>query len=494
VGRNKRLGSCANKYAVFTKKYAKSAQKMRRMACLRAERSKISKNGRYLQRKVCDIEKIKFPCVLMAEKPGKRTLLGQRSKQNLNMRLNFALTTLLLLATWLLFENFNILPQTGLPGPFSLEKISLQTGCEGTAYLPDQAPSAPLRIKKVVLDAGHGGKDPGCIGTEHKTYEKHNALAIVLKLGGLIEANYPDIDVIYTRETDVFVELKERADIANRNNADLFISIHCNALSVPSAKGTETYVLGLHKAGHNLEVAKRENASIYMEDNYKRDYEGYDPNSTEAHIFGSMWQSAYLEQSILLAGYVQKNVKKTAKREDRGVKQAGFIVLKDTAMPAVLIESGYLTNSSEEGFLLSEDGRDLMATSIFHAFEDYKSHMEGNVPAPAAKHNSGQKPVAKTTPAPKENVAPPKKTTTATPVGNTQKTAQSTGKCRIWLMSWPKKMDTKSGQLGLLGNVREEYQDDAYQYYAEGFANCNDAEKMLPEVLNLGFKKAKIVK
>jgi N-acetylmuramoyl-L-alanine amidase len=403
------------------------------------------------------------------------------------MSVKFALTTLLLSATWLLFENFNIPEKTATP----IGGQSLDFKGKGSPYLQAAAP----RIKKVVLDAGHGGKDPGCIGSAHNTYEKHNALAIVLKLGGLIEANYPDIDVIYTRDTDVFVELKERAAIANRNNADLFISIHCNALSTPTAKGTETYVLGLHKAGHNLEVAKRENASIYMEENYRRDYEGYDPNSAEAHILGSVWQSAYLEQSILLASYVQKHVKKTAKREDRGVKQAGFIVLKDTAMPSVLIESGYLTNSTEEAFLLSEEGRDLMATAIFNAFESYKYHMEGKAPPPPAptKQIEGQKTAAKAKPAVKENVAPPQKNKPANKA-ITAVESQKPPPCRIWLMSWPKRMDTKAGQLGLLPNVREELSEGEYQYYAEGFSSCEDAEKMLPEIRNLGFKKAKVSK
>jgi N-acetylmuramoyl-L-alanine amidase len=415
------------------------------------------------------------------------------------MKSKVAIQTLILMAAWLILQNFNVLSVSS-----ENKDTSFLLGGKGSDKLPFIV-SLPVKtsyqIKKVVLDAGHGGKDPGCLGTgTTHNYEKHNALAITLRLGDIIKANYPDVEVIYTRDTDVFIELKERAAIANRNNADLFISIHCNSLSVASAHGTETYVLGLHKAKHNLEVAKRENASIYMEDNYKTNYEGYDPDSPEAHILGSVWQSAYLEQSILLADFVQHHVQDHANRDSRGVKQAGFIVLKETAMPAILIETGYLTNSTEEAFLASDEGRDQMATSIFRAFADYKAQLEGHIaPKPVKQPKKTNKsPQKSTTPKSNTTKAPEKQATPQNVLeGKPDKIAKKVPKpeskpsCRIWLMSWNKRMDQKTGKLSLLTNVKEEKINDEYHYYITNFASCEEAALMLPEIQNLGFKQAK---
>lgn len=448
------------------------------------------------------------------------------------MKSNFIIRTLLLSGMWLVSQNFNVLPAdaavdtcTAHPAGHTHLLIgggkSMDSFASEAANLPAHLSSffdnRSYHIKTVVLDAGHGGKDPGCIGVSG-TYEKHNALAIILKLGGLIEQLYPEVKVIYTRKEDVFVELKERAAIANRNHADLFISVHCNSMSVSRAKGAETYVMGLHTAGHNLEVAKRENASILLEEGYQKNYDGYDPNSAEAHIFGSVWQSAYLEQSILLAGMVQKHAKNTAKREDRGVKQAGFIVLKETAMPAILVESGYMTNALEEDFLLSEEGRDQMALSIFFGFEDYKQQMEGNPLAKSRYTPTTQiakavavknteipvKNTPKTNTPVKNNTAPATmtagtKTQTAAakppaqtvstvapqPVGNDYK-----GPVRILLLSWPKRLDKNTGQLGLLTEVQEEIIGGQYHYFLGNFAARNEADKMLSEIKNLGFRTA----
>ncbi|HRF75775.1 MAG TPA: N-acetylmuramoyl-L-alanine amidase [Chitinophagales bacterium] len=213
----------------------------------------------------------------------------------------------------------------------------------------------PYKLKTVVIDPGHGGHDHGCSGS--KNNEKTVALNLSLKLGELIEKNYPDVKVVYTRKTDVFIELHERAAIANRNNADLFICIHCNANPSSSPFGTETYVMGLHKTEANLNVAKRENDVILLEDNYNQHYDGFDPSNPASHIIFSLNQHAFMEQSILFASSVEKYMKSHAKRSSRGVKQAGFLVLWKTGMPSVLIETGFLTNANEEKFLGSSEDR-----------------------------------------------------------------------------------------------------------------------------------------
>ena len=238
----------------------------------------------------------------------------------------------------------------------------------------------PYKIRKVVLDAGHGGKDPGCHGNNSK--EKEVALSIALDLGKKIEATYPDVKVIYTRDSDVFIPLNERAAIANRNKADLFISIHCNYISVRNrATGSETYVLGLHRAEDNLDVAKRENASILLEDDYEKTYEGFDPYSTEGHIILSMFQNAHLQQSIMFATYVENSFKKLGKLPSRGVKQAGFLVLRETTMPSVLIETGFLSADVDENYLMKKENQQEMASTILRAFTNYKKDVEDVVEA-----------------------------------------------------------------------------------------------------------------
>lgn len=229
------------------------------------------------------------------------------------------------------------------------------------------------KIQTIVIDAGHGGKDTGALGSV--TTEKELNLAVALKFGNYIKENLPDVNVIYTRSTDKFVELSERADIANRNNADVFISIHCNSTEgTTTANGAETFVMGESKNEKNLAVAKKENASILLEDNTDA-YDNFDPNSTEAYILFSLSQSLYQTQSLDLAGKVQQQFASRG-RHDRGVQQAGFLVLWKTSMPSILVELGFINNTKEEQFLNSEKGQTQMALALYRAFADYKREFE----------------------------------------------------------------------------------------------------------------------
>ena len=230
------------------------------------------------------------------------------------------------------------------------------------------------KVTTVVLDAGHGGHDTGALGKNSR--EKDITLAIVLKLRDYIRDNMKDVKVILTRSDDTFVELYRRAHIANVNKADLFISVHCNSTKSPAAYGVETFVMGLYKSDANLAVAKAENAAILLEDDYVEKYDGFDPNSAEGNIFFSMMQNAFLDRSLDYAGKVQHQLVDNLHMVNRGVKQAGFLVLYKTAMPGVLIETGFISNPGNEKFLLSEKGQDQMSQAIFKALRDYKNQVE----------------------------------------------------------------------------------------------------------------------
>ena len=227
----------------------------------------------------------------------------------------------------------------------------------------------------VVIDAGHGGHDPGAIGKISK--EKNINLNVALKVGNLIKNNCDDVKVIYTRSKDVFIPLDRRAEIANNAKADLFISIHTNALANNrTAKGASTWTLGLAKSDANLEVAKRENSVILYESDYQTRYAGFNPNSAESYIIFEFMQDKYMEQSVHLASLMQKQFRHTCKRLDRGVHQAGFLVLKASAMPSILIELGFISTPEEERYLNSETGATTMAKGIYHAFLNYKREHE----------------------------------------------------------------------------------------------------------------------
>ena len=244
----------------------------------------------------------------------------------------------------------------------------------------------------VVLDAGHGGHDPGNRGNGYK--EKEIALNVVLAVGKILEKDN-SYKVVYTRKTDKFIELHERGKIANKANADLFVSIHCNSHR-SQAYGTETFVLGLHANDENFNVAKNENSVILLEDNYEANYEGFDPNSPESIIGLILMQEEYLDQSLTLASFVQNRFKKSLDRKSRGVKQAGFVVLHQTYMPSVLIELGFLTNTKEGKYLNSTKGQDDMAKSISTSIIDYKESLDAiyYVPDPAVTPEVDNTPVA----------------------------------------------------------------------------------------------------
>ena len=233
------------------------------------------------------------------------------------------------------------------------------------------------QVKKVVIDAGHGGHDPGTHGKISN--EKDVALSIALKLGDILKEHLSDVEVIYTRSNDTFIPLDERADIANKNGADLFISIHANALGNTRIRGTETYVMGTNKLESNLGVAKRENSVILMEEDYKENYAGYDPHSPESHIMFSLYQNAFLANSLALAGRIENQFKTRVGRHSLGVKQQGFLVLWRTSMPSVLVETGFLTNEKEERYLNDKLGQTYIASGIFRAIRDYKNEIEATI-------------------------------------------------------------------------------------------------------------------
>lgn len=241
----------------------------------------------------------------------------------------------------------------------------------------------------LVIDPGHGGHDAGAVGSFSK--EKDINLRTALAFGRYVENNCPDVRVIYTRKTDVFVTLYGRAEIANKAKADLFISIHTNALANNHvARGLETYTLGMHRAGDNLDVAKRENSVILVENDYKQHYEGFDPNSAESYIMFEFMQDHNMARSVELAKYVQNNVCATANRPDKGVKQAGFLVLRETSMPSCLIELGFISTPADEQQLNNETHIDNIARGIYQAFVAYKNRYDGNtvIPSRVKENNS----------------------------------------------------------------------------------------------------------
>lgn len=243
-----------------------------------------------------------------------------------------------------------------------------------TGFLPTGERASEFKLRRVVIDAGHGGKDPGTVGKTSR--EKDVALSLALKLGQYIEELMPEVEVIYTRKSDTFIELKERANIANRNRADLFISIHCNATTTGGVYGTETFVMGNKNFNANFEIVKRENAVILLEDDYEENYEGFDPKSPESYMMFNLMQKAYFANSLSLAEKIENDFATRVNRRSRGVKQAPFYVLWTTSMPSVLVEVGFLSNANEERYLNSKEGQTYIASGLFRAVKAYKEEIE----------------------------------------------------------------------------------------------------------------------
>ncbi|MFM2037683.1 MAG: hypothetical protein RL432_622 [Bacteroidota bacterium] len=325
------------------------------------------------------------------------------------------------------------------------------------------------KLKTVVIDAGHGGKDPGCHGGYSN--EKEVCLSMALKLGKLIQESFPEISVKYTRETDVFVELIERANIANRANADLFICIHANAGSTV-AYGTETYVLGLHRTESQKKVMERENSIISLEDDKGAKYKDFDL-TPDAMIAIQLQQNVNLNNAIKFASALQKEFKGIG-RYDRGVKQAGFLVLYKTAMPSVLIETGFLTNPTEEAFIGKTDGQDKMAKAMFNAFSSYKLSYEGKTASEVPNNQSiiSPPPVVKDT---------------------TQKTPSSEVFFSVQVVSSAVQLDLSSTKFKG-EKVYEYFQDNLYKYYTGIFVKDLDgAKKHKLSMQEKGFSSAFVI-
>lgn len=245
------------------------------------------------------------------------------------------------------------------------------------------------KLKCIVIDPGHGGKHPGAISKVGNIKEKDITLSVALKLGKLIKDNYPDVKVVFTRTNDVYVDLDVRAAIANKNKADLFLSIHCNSTTSAEAHGTETFVMGTSKSQGNFDVCKRENSVITVEDNYKAKYEGFNPDSPESYIIFSLLQNTHLEQSLIFASHIQDNFSKGPIKYNRGVKQGGLLVLWKTTMPAVLTEIGFLSNAKDRAVLNSKAKQQEIAFALYDAFIKYKEGYEGQRMLPVDSSDVG---------------------------------------------------------------------------------------------------------
>ncbi len=329
------------------------------------------------------------------------------------------------------------------------------------------------KIRTIVIDPGHGGKDSGTMGTKRYTqYEKHIALDISLKLGNYIKEAFPDIEIIYTRKTDVFLELWERTELANEKNADLFISVHCDGFTNPNPSGASVFVMGMSKLKANMDVAMRENSVMYLEDNFKEKYDGFDPKSPESYIVFSLMQNTFLDQSISIAEKIEDEFANRAKRKSRGVKQAPFYVISRVNMPSILIEAGFLTNPKEEDFLNTELGKDHIASAIFRGFRSYKESVDGANISELDKSAVKKKEIIKI-PTPKKEIT-------------TDKVVY-----KVQIGTYLKSMLSDKYFMNL--NVYEEIINGTYKYYVGNAYSKVSADNVKVKMSEKGFKGAFVV-
>jgi N-acetylmuramoyl-L-alanine amidase len=329
------------------------------------------------------------------------------------------------------------------------------------------------KIRTIVIDPGHGGKDSGTMGTKRYTqYEKHIALDISLKLGNYIKDAFPDIKIIYTRKTDVFLELWERTELANEKNADLFISVHCDGFTNPNPSGASVFVMGMSKLKANMDVAMRENSVMYLEDNFKEKYDGFDPKSPESYIVFSLMQNTFLDQSISIAEKIEDEFANRAKRKSRGLKQAPFYVISRVNMPSILIEAGFLTNPKEEDFLNTELGKDHIASAIFRGFRSYKESVDGSNISELDKSAVKEKEIIK--------IPTLKKEITTDKV-----------EYKVQIGTYLKSMLSDKSFMNL--NAYEEIINGTYKYYVGNAYNKVSADNLKFKMREKGFKGAFVV-
>ena len=365
------------------------------------------------------------------------------------------------------------------------------------AFFNTQAfPQVKDGISKIVIDAGHGGEDPGALGSKGK--EKDVTLIVALELGKLITENCPDVDVFYTRKTDVFIPLYNRSKIANDKHADLFISIHCNSSDNKSANGVETFVMGLHKTESNLEVARKENAAMLLEKDYKNTYGDFNPNSPESYVIFSLYSNAYLESSVQLASKVQKNLLKCTHFRDRQVQQAGFWVLHKVAMPSILVELGFISNKNEEAQLLDPTFQKALAASLCNAFIEYKNQVEGNTTSLISVPETKKPKVEEPAPAKPEEKPAKTEVSDLKPVDEPENKVESGVVFKVQIFALPDKLGPNDPKYAGLKNVDKYFEGNLWKYTVGCEKKFSDIQGVLkttkekfPDAFVIAFKDGK---